>query len=465
MGKTIRANLVFIYSLLSIMLICAITGVLRYSMDGLFEQYAKNEQKKMIDSIVAQVEDTFGQQTSETILYSVEVIANAALQNGNLVHIQLNNKELDWDIRTHREEECQIVLQHAENNMHSRYPGFQGKYMEENYDLKIQGTNVGYISIGYYGPYSLSDGELDLLNGLQNIIFVIGLVFLVITIFVSGLFAKRITRPISEAILVANRIADGEFGATIDETAKNEETAGLITAINEMSEKLAKQEMQKKQITSDVAHELRTPLTNLLGQTEAIIDGIWEPTEERMESFRQEIMRMVGIVNQLQQLYVLEANKSRITISNIDICKVIKSVADNFDIQIEKKKLHMKIIIQKDINMRGDEEKVIQCIYNLLSNAIRYSGENTEIIISAQCKDDNTEISITNYGAVIDEKDIPYLFERFYRADKSRSKATGGMGLGLAITKAIMDLHGGEIKVTSSSEEGTCFTLVFPTLE
>lgn len=289
--------------------------------------------------------------------------------------------------------------------------------------------------------------------------------FLVITIFVSGLFAKRITRPISEAILVANRIADGEFGATIDETAKNEETAGLITAINEMSEKLAKQEMQKKQITSDVAHELRTPLTNLLGQTEAIIDGIWEPTEERMESFRQEIMRMVGIVNQLQQLYVLEANKSRITISNIDICKVIKSVADNFDIQIEKKKLHMKIIIQKDINMRGDEEKVIQCIYNLLSNAIRYSEENTEIIISAQCKDDNTEISITNYGAVIDEKDIPYLFERFYRADKSRSKATGGMGLGLAITKAIMDLHGGEIKVTSSSEEGTCFTLVFPTLE
>lgn len=174
---------------------------------------------------------------------------------------------------------------------------------------------------------------------------------------------------------------------------------------------------------------------------------------------------MVGIVNQLQQLYVLEANKSRITISNIDICKVIKSVADNFDIQIEKKKLHMKIIIQKDINMRGDEEKVIQCIYNLLSNAIRYSEENTEIIISAQCKDDNTEISITNYGAVIDEKDIPYLFERFYRADKSRSKATGGMGLGLAITKAIMDLHGGEIKVTSSSEEGTCFTLVFPTLE
>lgn len=161
MGKTIRANLVFIYSLLSIMLICAITGVLRYSMDGLFEQYAKNEQKKMIDSIVAQVEDTFGQQTSETILYSVEVIANAALQNGYLVHIQLNNKELDWDIRTHREEECQIVLQHAENNMHSRYPGFQGKYMEENYDLKIQGTNVGYISIGYYGPYSLSDGELD----------------------------------------------------------------------------------------------------------------------------------------------------------------------------------------------------------------------------------------------------------------------------------------------------------------
>ena len=309
MGKTIRANLVFIYSLLSIMLICAITGVLRYSMDGLFEQYAKNEQKKMIDSIVAQVEDTFGQQTSETILYSVEVIANAALQNGYLVHIQLNNKELDWDIRTHREEECQIVLQHAENNMHSRYPGFQGKYMEENYDLKIQGTNVGYISIGYYGPYSLSDGELDLLNGLQNIIFVIGLVFLVITIFVSGLFAKRITRPISEAILVANRIADGEFGATIDETAKNEETAGLITAINEMSEKLAKQEMQKKQITSDVAHELRTPLTNLLGQTEAIIDGIWEPTEERMESFRQEIMRMVGIVNQLQQLYVLEANQ------------------------------------------------------------------------------------------------------------------------------------------------------------
>ena len=114
--------------------------------------------------------------------------------------------------------------------------------------------------------------------------------------------------------------------------------------------------------------------------------------------------------------------------------------------------------------MRGDEEKVIQCVYNLLSNAVRYSGEDTEIIISSQCRDNNTEISVINYGAVIDEKEIPYLFERFYRADKSRSKATGGMGLGLAITKAIMDLHGGEIKVASSVEKGTCFTLIFPIL-
>lgn len=464
MGKTIRANLVFIYSFLSIVLICTITGMLRYSMDGLFEQYAKRRQKEMIKSIVIQVEDAFEQQTSETVLYPVEVIANAALQNGYLVHIRMNNMELDWDIRTHREEECKIVLQHAENSMHSRYPGFQGKYTEENHDLKIQGVNEGYITIGYYGPYSLSDGELDLLNRLQNMILLIGIIFLVVNIFVSGLLAKRITRPISESILVANRIAEGEFGARINEHAQNEETTALITAINEMSEKLAKQEMQKKQITSDVAHELRTPLTNLLGQTEAIIDGVWEPTGERMESFRQEIMRMVGIVNQLQQLYVLEANKSSIIISDIDISKVVKSVADNFMVQIEKKKLKIKIITQKAINMRGDEEKVIQCVYNLLSNAVRYSGEDTEIIISSQCRDNNTEISVINYGAVIDEKEIPYLFERFYRADKSRSKATGGMGLGLAITKAIMDLHGGEIKVASSVEKGTCFTLIFPIL-
>ena len=145
----------------------------------------------------------------------------------------------------------------------------------------------------------------------------------------------------------------------------------------------------------------------------------------------------------------MEANKSSIIISDIDISKVVKSVADNFMVQIEKKKLKIKIITQKAINMRGDEEKVIQCVYNLLSNAVRYSGEDTEIIISSQCRDNNTEISVINYGAVIDEKEIPYLFERFYRADKSRSKATGGMGLGLAITKAIMDLHGGEIKVAS----------------
>ena len=110
MGKKIRANLVFIYSFLSIVLICTITGMLRYSMDGLFEQYAKRRQKEMIKSIVIQVEDAFEQQTSETVLYPVEVIANAALQNGYLVHIRMNNMELDWDIRTHREEECKIVL-------------------------------------------------------------------------------------------------------------------------------------------------------------------------------------------------------------------------------------------------------------------------------------------------------------------------------------------------------------------
>lgn len=460
--KTIRMRLILVYSTIMIATLIVVALFLNSSIDRLFEQYAKERQKSQIEYILNQIPELYQKDLGGFDMQGIEVTANAALQNGLIVHIQTMNQEIDWDINTHRNRECQLMLQHSENNMHSRYPNFVGGYTEEKYDFAYGDNKTGYVTIGYYGPYSLDDNELMLINQINRILLFLGVVFLVLVVLLTILISRSITYPITSAITVAGEIADGEYGAQINKKSRNEETQNLIDAINHMSTKLQAEEKQKRQITADVAHELRTPLSNLQGNLEAMLDGIWEPTQERLLSCHEEIIRLTSIVRQMQVLYSLENQKDQLDYKSIEFSDLCKSLSVDFAMKLKEKQMKLTTYMKKGDTIWGDEYKIRQCMINLISNAIQYSKVGGEIEIHFADDEKFTTVLVKDYGIGIPEEELPNLFERFYRVDKSRSTKTGGMGIGLSITKAIVERHGGIITVQSTLGIGTTFIMTFP---
>lgn len=461
--KTIKSKLILTYSFISFAVICLIAIFFTLSMEKQFEQYAKKQQEQKISAVVEQIKKLYNKETGSYSLDQIEIVGNMALQNGLLVRIWTWDGEVDWDIQTHRQEECQLVIQHAENNMLSRYVNFQGKYQENKYDLIFDDNYIGNLTIGYYGPYSYSDGELQLLNNLSKYFVLIGVLFVIVAIILGGIMSRKITAPISVVIEVAQKISDGEFGAQARMTSKTAETQQLIEAINKMSGELEKEEAQKRQITADVAHELRTPLTNLQGQLEAMLDGIWEPTEERLESCREEILRLTNIVKQLQELYVLENKRDILKYEEFDFFSLCKHLYLSFDERMGRKKIRLLLRTKTGDMVWGDSQRIMQCMVNLVSNAVQYADPETEIFITYLENDKKSiKLQVQNRGKGIPKEYLPNLFERFYRVDKSRSTKTGGVGIGLSITKAIVERHGGMIWAECENGRETIFSIVLP---
>lgn len=460
--NSIRRNLIITYSVISVTIIAILAFFLNFSMNIIFEEYAKKQQTDRIESVRKQIIELYNSDTGEFDVAGIEIIGNAALQNGLILHIQAVNKEIDWDINTHKKQECQMMLEHADQNMQSKYPNFRGGYMEDKYELSVDGEMIGYITIGYYGPYSLDDNELDMLNRINKKLIGIGGASLIMAVILGIVMSRKITAPISSAITVAGKIAEGEYGVQSKVKSKNAETNSLIHAINEMSSMLEMDEKQKRQITSDVAHELRTPLTNLQGNLEAMLDGIWEPDRERLMSCHEEIVRLTVIVKQMQELYSLENRREELEYEEISFSELCKSLSIDFAGRLQEKQMRFTCMTKKDDTIWGDKYRIQQCMINLLANAIQYSDKGSEIYISFQEDNQDTIIKITDHGMGIPEEELPHLFERFYRVDKSRNKKTGGMGIGLSITKAIVERHNGKISVESILGKGTTFTMTFP---
>lgn len=459
---TLKRKVILAFSAISLLIVVSLSILFNLSLDNIFKQYAFDQQKEQVKEIITQVNEQYLEETGLYDTEGLEVIGNAALQNGIIVHVQTVNKEIDWDISRHKAQECKLVLQHAEMNMHSRYPNFQGGYTEEQYDLTNDNTLVGYLTVGYYGPYSLDDNELMLISTLNRSLIALGIVFLSIAIALGIIITKNITTPITSVIHTAKKIAEGNYGTQTQETPNTKETAELIVSVNEMSLALEKKEQQKKNITADVAHELRTPLNNLQSQMEAMIDEVLEPTTERLQSCYDEILRLTRIVVQLQELNRIESNYLQLEKSNFDFFELCESILYDFEIKAKQKNIQLIKHHPAPAPVFGDLQCLKQCMVNLMSNAIKYTGLEGTVIIRYQQANNHVLLQISDTGEGIPSEDLPHLFERFYRVDKSRSQKTGGMGIGLSITKAIVEAHGGTISVESRVKIGSTFTISLP---
>jgi len=273
--------------------------------------------------------------------------------------------------------------------------------------------------------------------------------------------AKRLTDPISKVIKTAEEISSGNYTCRVKEESSTSELVELTGAINTLAETLGKLENLRKRLTADVAHELRTPIANLQSHLEAMIDGIWAPDTERLKSCHEETSRLARIVGDLENLARYEAENMSLEKENFDISELINNVVTSFENEFRSRRIDL-LANYSEQNINADKDKVSQILVNIISNSLKYTPDGGKIEITVTGGEKDVQISIKDSGIGIAPSDLPYIFERFYRADKSRSRASGGSGIGLAIVKSLVEAHGGTITVKSEMGMGSEFFVLLP---
>lgn len=300
-----------------------------------------------------------------------------------------------------------------------------------------------------------------ILKDMKNLIIGISLLMIIVVIAVSVFLSQKISKPIIVVSKMTDFIKMGGYDQKLEYESSIVEIDNLINSINELSRELYKMENMRKNLTSDISHELRTPLTSIQTHLEAMIDGIWEPSKERLNSVNEEVIRLSHLVNQLKNLAKFDSYEDKLNLKNENLTQLIKNIIYNNESYALDKNIRIKYELE-DINANIDKEKISQVIINLISNAIRYTNLNGEILIKLYKKSDFIKIIVKDNGIGIPEESLDYIFERFYRVDKSRCRNTGGTGIGLTICKSIVDLHKGKIEVKSKLNEGSEFIITLP---
>lgn len=418
-----------------------------------FKNYIMDNQEHKNNDLVSTVSELYkGNNNWET--NSIENLGIRALEDGMIIKITDNENNVVWDATVHNNGMCAQMIEHMGSNMSTKYPNLNGGYVEKNYNISSDSNTVGTLEIGYYGPFYFNDNELSFINGINRIIVSVGVFSLLISLIIASMISKKISNPILKVINKAKYISDGYFDGRITEKSNTKEISQLIKSINDLASSLEKQDIIRKRLTSDVAHELRTPLTSLQGNLEAMIDGVWEPKKERLESCHEEILRITRLVGDLEKLTQYESENLILNKTEFDLSETIQNTIINLEKDYTSKDITINF---KDgcKNIFADKDKITQVIINILTNAIKYNKLGGKIEIITSENKNSIDISFKDNGIGIAEEDMPHIFERLYRADKSRNRSTGGSGIGLAICKAIIESHGGNITANSKINQGT----------
>lgn len=274
---------------------------------------------------------------------------------------------------------------------------------------------------------------------------------LILALLLNYLMTKRLLRPLSQMTQISQELAAGFFLNRV-EVVSEDEVGQLGIAFNRMADSLEQLEKLRKNMVTDVAHELRTPLTNLRGYLEGLSDAVVPPSTETFHMLESEILRLVHLVDDLQQLTKAESAQAFLQRQELQVATLFEQLLPLFELRLQAKRIDLQIGVDPpDLTLSADLDKLLQALRNLLENALRYTPEAGRITIKVCRMNSLVEISIANTGEGIATTDLPFIFERFFRADRSRSREHGGAGIGLAIVKQLVEAHNGQVGVDSQN--------------
>ena len=329
-------------------------------------------------------------------------------------------------------------------------------------NIVSDGKVVGSVHLWVYGSDTLMrQPDQEFRNNSYQAMLIATIVAIVLASCIGFLFARNLVAPIKCMTRTARAIKEGDLSARTnlhgeDEIARLGETFDAMAASVERDRKL------ERRLTTDVAHELRTPLMAIQATVEAMIDGVYEADEERLSTVDSEVKRLSRLVDALLKLSRLENRTTPMKEEIVDVGKLIESIISTHEQFVSDSGLTMTYKAEPDVFVVGDPDMIRQATANLISNAVRYTPEGGHIDVTVKRGDIMASIAVKDTGIGLSREEAKMVFSRFWRADAGRTRESGGLGIGLAVVKEIVDRHGGWVQVEGEKGKGACFTIHIP---
>jgi signal transduction histidine kinase len=335
--------------------------------------------------------------------------------------------------------------------------------LDQAMPIEANGQVIGWLLADPApNPPNFPTPERDFIDRMTNAVVTSSLIAIVVAIVIGTSLARTLSHPIQELTEATRKIARGELGYQV-RVRTRDELGELAASFNQMSVDLAQATDLRRQMTADIAHELRSPLSVILGYTEALSEEKLPGSPDVFQSLHVEARHLQRLIDDLRTLSLADAGELPLTLQPVSPRHLLDRVRLGYAAQASAHHVTLQVDASPDLpEIEVDPDRIAQVLGNLITNAFRYTPDQGEIVLSAAHRGDQVELRVHDNGAGISEKDLPRIFDRFYRGDESRHTENGESGLGLAIAKSIVEAHHGSLRVESTPGQGTTFILTLP---
>lgn len=455
MMQSLRKRLSIILILCTISAVSLSALIVNIAMNNTFNKYMKDVQSQRNVRIVEYFQQIY-KKNGKWDKSSGEELMHEAYMGNYCLTLFDENKNLIWGM------DPKSIKKNINAHMTMMQSGAgKGVYTSKTFSIKVNNKRVGYITIGQYNPILLSEQDVNFKNSINNGIIISAFIAILIITYVGLIISKQLSLPIRKVSDISVELSKGNYDARSEINSNITEINNLIESINMLGEKLRSEDLLRKRLLDDVSHEIRTPLNVLQNNLEAMIDGILPVTKEKLNNLNEEVIRFGKLLNGLSSLKQFERKNITLNLKPIYLYGLVSDISEEFMTLVKEKHIDMKLSIEPgEYIVLGDEAKLKQVFINILSNAIKFNKDNGKILINFKENRDMVFVQVEDNGIGIKDYDLPYIFERLYRGDKSRQEIAGS-GIGLTIVKEIINLHSATIDVKSKVNKGTVVTICF----
>ena len=322
--------------------------------------------------------------------------------------------------------------------------------------ISANNTVIGYLILGQPTRAGLAPIDQSFLDQLRTTLVVAALVAVVLGIALGLLISRTLASPLSNLAHAARAFAARDFNTRV-KVQGADEIAEVAREFNAMADEIQRAEILRRNLMADVAHELRTPLTVLQGNLSAMLDGVYPLERSEIATLYDETRLLNHLVDDLRELALAEAGQLQLNLQSTDVAAIIESTVASFAVAAEMEGVRLNVDAKNLPRVNADGDRLAQVLRNLIANALRHTSNGQTISIQCSVISDQLKVSVSDTGEGIPPEDLPHVFDRFYRGDKSRARTSGGSGLGLAIAKTWVEAMGGQIGAESQLGQGSTF--------
>lgn len=462
MKRTIKWQLLLSFVSLSFILVGAFSWITLNLLESHFADYVRERQESELEEYSTDLENLYQQNgTWEENSQAIQRVGRNALQQSVIVRIFDEDGQLLWSPSASEEEDAKNKVQDHLLHMEQMVGGMESDYVQSRSPLYDGTEEIGMMEIQSVGPYAYTEHDALFISDMESKLVLVAFFSLLIPLFFALLVAKKLSSPIVTINDFTKEIAKGRYSSLSLEETGIREIDDLLVSVNDLSLQLQYQQKIRNRLSSDIAHEIRTPLTTLKGNIEAMIDGVWEISEERLYRCYEEVSRITRLIGEVDRINELESQESQLQKTTFDLTELAQQIVDNFQPMLVENKLNCSVSGDR-VFISADRDKIHQVLTNLLANAIKFTPSGGRIDLYVSQSKGTTSFRIIDNGQGIPPEEVGQIFERFYMAEPSRNSKLGGQGIGLSIVKGIVNAHQGTISVDSIYGKGTTFTINLP---